>query len=155
MIMTKSRFISTLFIIWLVSLIVILYSFLVLPNSGENQPFRSDSLTEAVVSIGGLWLPPLTCFIGLWFPSLENHGGVSNASPKFNKTAAFAGAALTLLYVICIIYMSINTVTDTYDFQTMDLPEGESFEERIQNISRLGLLFNPLGMAPVLWATRV
>jgi len=132
---------------WIISTIVLILG----PWARPDKAINTGQIMPALLSISGIWIPPLTCFATFWFPREEQ-----NASRNIvvTKDRVYAGLTFTvtyMLFVLIVIVWAIYVVD--YLPQSDELPVGASFQERLGDSVKMALLVSPLALAPIGWLT--
>lgn len=149
--MTQARLRVRIFILWIGFWIVSTTCLILAPWLRLDMAINKGQIVSAVLSVTGIWIPPLTCLATFWFPQ-EEHQKAKEAI--VSKEKVFAASALTVIYLL-FVFVLIAWVVYFVDYypQADELPAGASFQERLGDSVKVALLVSPLALAPIGWLT--
>lgn len=127
---------------WLVSTAIVLYA--------ATQPdIDRRDIMPALLSVTGIWIPPLSCLASFWFPEQERTKALKVSVTTERVFAAITLTATYLIFVLVIIAWQIFI----YDRPGSFDEKGVSFLEQIGDAVRLALVASPIALAPINWLT--
>ncbi len=149
--MTQARLRIGIFTFWIGFWVISTISLVLAPWLRLDKAINHGQIVSALLSITGIWIPPLTCLAVFWFP-LEEQKRAKNTI--ISKDRVYAALVLTITYLVFVLMLIVWAVylVDYYP-QADELPVGASFQERLGDSVKLALLVSPLALAPVGWLT--
>jgi hypothetical protein len=127
---------------WLVSTALVLFA------SSFPQIDRRDVM-PALLSITGIWIPPLSCLASFWFPEQER---LKATTKKVTGERAFAALVLSVTYLTFVLII-IAWQGFVYNSPSSFDEKSGSFLEQIGDAVRLSLVVSPIALAPINWLT--
>ncbi len=120
--------------------------------------FRRDeaiSIGQAmagIMTVSGVWIPPLTCFAVYWFPRESPEDAQAS---HVARERAIGAIVLTIVYLL-LVDAFVFSAAFISDFPTdhAELLSSESFEELLSQVVKIGLLVSPVALAPTAWVTK-
>jgi hypothetical protein len=138
---------------WLCSVVILMLGVYLRKDDSGKPTILSNDVLPAVTSLAGLWIPPLSCFVGFWFPKQERKKANVSCTPRDRATAAVALTVGYQLFVIGLVIWATFLVPYQHPAELVS-PPGESFLDRIGGIVKLSLLMSPVVLTPTNWLTR-
>jgi magnesium-transporting ATPase (P-type) len=149
--MTQARLRISIFTLWVGFWVISTISLALAPWLRLDKAINHGQIIPALLSISGIWIPPLTCLASFWFP-LEEQRKARNI--VISKDRVYAALVLTITYLIFVLMLIVWVLyfVDYYP-QADELPAGASFQERLGDSVIIALLVSPLALAPIGWIT--
>src|SRR5689334_9339007 len=100
--MKHSTLRMTLFLTWLTSWLLansLLIAAPALRKTSTIHVIATEEIGPALLSISTIWLPPLSCFCGFWFPSSERQRGRDARVGTAKAVVAFTITGFYLSFV--------------------------------------------------------
>lgn len=132
---------------WVISTVILLLA----PWMRADKAIGPEQIKAAVFTITVIWIPAVTCLAAFWFPQDEQRKAKRILTTRDKVIAATALTVTYLVFVLVLIIWSVYFIS--YDYQTMELPEGASFPEQINESVKIALVVSPVALAPINWLT--
>ncbi|MFL5330237.1 MAG: hypothetical protein ACJ8C4_15155 [Gemmataceae bacterium] len=143
---------------WIAFLWLYFYAFALLliilrPTLSNYQGIERDQIPNVLIQVSGIWMPPLSCFFGFWFPMTDSEAIATAQSRK--DRAAFA-ILITVLFNAVITWLLFELLY--LERRAMNLETGLPYDklgldERVNQIVKYALLSSPLALVPVTYLT--
>lgn len=147
--MRQSRLRTTIFSLWIGFWVISTICLVFAPWLRLDKAINKGQVVSSLLSISGIWIPPLTCLASFWFPQEEQRRAQNTTVTKERVYAAIVLTITYLLFVLLLVVWAVYFV-DYYP-QADELPVGASFQERLSDSVKIALLVSPLALAPIAW----
>lgn len=103
-----------------------------------------------LAGIIGIFVPPLSCLAGFWFPDKERETAKAKNLGKERARAALILTAAYLVLVTILLFWPIYLATYP---ATLELPQGVGLSDRISDAMTIATMLSPLSLAPIHYLT--
>jgi hypothetical protein len=140
-----------IFRLWIAFWILSTLGLVVSPWARTDKAIGAEQILSALLSISGIWIPPLTCLATFWFPQEEQQ---TARNTKATRDRVYGALTFTITYLLFVLGMVLWVIyiVDYYP-ESDELPVGASFQNRLDYVLKIALITSPLALAPIGWLT--
>ena len=149
--MTLAALRLRLFLMWLAFWVAAVLCVLLAPVLRRDHFIGFESVTDLVMQLTGIWLPPLSCFVAYWFPKGPRKAAEAMVA---EEGQIIGGVCLTIVYMAGIIVLLIVSLyLVNYPHDAIGNIVGPTVSSRIGDLVKYALLASPLILGPVSYLT--
>ena len=149
--MIQARLRMVIFGMWMLFWIVSTTLVFLSPWLRPDKAIDPGELGSVLLTLTGIWLPPLSCLASFWFPQSEMKRA---QEVQVEKERVWAALLLTGVYLAFVMFLiAWPTYIIDYNTGSVELPEGSSFLERMAESVKIALVVSPIALAPINWLT--
>jgi hypothetical protein len=139
-----------IFGLWAASLFGAVALVLFAPLAIRDGTFDATQVTALLPGIVGLFTPALSVLAGFWFPREE----IKRArAVKVASDRCVVAVALTCMYLVIVVMLIAWPLFVVEYPDTLQLVEGGSLEDRMNQATKVAAMLSPLALAPIHYLT--
>jgi hypothetical protein len=139
-----------IFILWSFFLLLTIVAIEAGPIVRHNGTIQNSQLSPMLKQVVALFLAPLSCLAGFWFPKEERY---KTKQQKIQRERAIVALGLTAGYLI-VVFVSLCWPIYVVTYPGgLELPKGDSLTDRFADAMTLATMLSPLALAPLHFLT--
>jgi hypothetical protein len=121
------------------------------PLLRKDRFVHYEDVVGLIGLVSGLWLPPLCCFAGFWFPARQAKVSKRITVSKEQKCGAIGLTAAYMLLVVILLLTPVYLVEYRMDAEGNLV--GQNVSGRLSEVVRFALLLSPIALTPLSYLT--
>jgi hypothetical protein len=103
-----------------------------------------------LVGIIGIFVPPLSCLGGFWFPERDKP---QSSKKHLGRERCIVALVLTITYLIVVTLLLCWPIYIADYPATLELPQGMGLSEQMADAMKIATMLSPLPLAPIHYLT--
>jgi hypothetical protein len=147
--MSQSRLRLLIFGFWIGAMLVAVLASAFAPVVRSGGAIGYEQISPVLPGILGIFLPPLSCLAGFWFPTAERTKAKAKSVGRDRAAVALVITGVYLLLVMVLLFWPLYFVDYLKASPDLNLSEGASLKGRLGDAVKLAMLLSPVALAPI------